>query len=177
MQHLQDRLLDEPIEHCGNPKFSDSTIALGDLLPSHRLRLVAPREQLLAHSLPVLHQVRRKLLHRHPIDSGTAFVLLHSFQRCLRVDPLDHRFHQAVVSWASVSACRRRGFTAPLAMGGFTPCLQRKPQLPGLLVHGSFETHGRFALPSVRPFTETNASDLSRTLGLGRLRLPYYGLC
>ena len=42
-----------------------------------------------------------------------------------------------------MSARRRQGFTAPRAMGGFTPCLQRQLQLPGCLVPSPSETHGR----------------------------------
>src|SRR5438093_3321320 len=37
-------------------------------------------------------------------------------------------------------------------MRGFTSCLQRELQLLGLLAPGPFETHGRSALPTVRPF-------------------------
>ena len=51
-----------------------------------------------------------------------------------------------------MSARRRPGFAASLALGGFTPRLQRELQLPGLLAPGPSETHGWCALPSVRPF-------------------------
>src|SRR5437867_4049888 len=37
-------------------------------------------------------------------------------------------------------------------MRGFTPCLQHELQLLGLLAPGPFESHGRSALPTVRPF-------------------------
>ena len=140
----------------GIPRLSDPTAGLGDFLPLHRLRLVVPREQLLADRFPVLGQVLRQLVHGHPIDAGTALVLPHALQRRLGVAALDHLFHQAVRSWALVSARRRRRFAAPLASQGFTPTLQRELQLPGLLAHGVFETHGRPALLLVRPFVPSN---------------------
>src|SRR6266568_1936357 len=37
-------------------------------------------------------------------------------------------------------------------MEGFTSCLQRELQLLGLLAPSPFESHGRSALPTVRPF-------------------------
>jgi hypothetical protein len=46
LQHLQDALLDEPIERRGNPELSDSTAALRYLHFPYRLRLVAAFEQL-----------------------------------------------------------------------------------------------------------------------------------
>ena len=49
-------------------------------MSSHGLRLVAPREQLLAQTRPVRRQIRRQLLHRHPVDAGAALVLLHSLR-------------------------------------------------------------------------------------------------
>ena len=51
-----------------------------------------------------------------------------------------------------MSARRRPGFAASLALEGFTPRLQRERQWPGLRAPGPSETHGWCALPSVRPF-------------------------
>lgn len=109
-------------------------------------------------------QVRRQFVDGHPVHTGAALVLPHALQRRRDIAALDHPLHQAVVSRASVSAHRRQGFAASLALGGFTPCLQRELQLPGLLVPGPSETHGRFALPSVRPFTPLS---VQRYYGLG----------
>ncbi|MBA2458502.1 MAG: hypothetical protein H0V43_06050 [Gemmatimonadales bacterium] len=58
---------------------------------------------------------------------------------------------------------RPSGFTAALALGGFTPCLQRELQLPGLLVPGLPTTHERSALLPVRPFP----GERPRYYGLG----------
>ena len=152
LKHLQDGLLDEPVERRRDPELSDPATALRDFLPLHRLRLVGPRDELLADLFPVLGQVLRQLVHGHPVDAGTALVLPHALQCRLGVAALDHLFHQAVRSWALVSVRRRRRFAAPLATRGFTPTFQWELQLPGRLAHGVFETHGRPALLLVRPF-------------------------
>jgi hypothetical protein len=156
LKHLQDGLLDEPVERRRDPELSDPATALWDFLPLHRFRLVGPRDELLANLLPVLRQVLRQLVHGHPVDAGTALVLLHALQRRLGVAALDHLFHQAIRSWALVSAHRRRRFAASLAPRDFTPTVQREHELPRLLAHGVFETHGRPALLLVRPFAPSN---------------------
>src|SRR5688572_15149742 len=56
----------------------------------------------------------------------------------------------SISRWSSPelpSPRRRRGFTAALAMGGFTPCLQGELRLLGHLEPSPFETHGRFCSP------------------------------
>ena len=45
LQHLQDRLLDEPVEHGRNAQLPHPSPALRDLLPLHRGRSVASIEQ------------------------------------------------------------------------------------------------------------------------------------
>ncbi len=91
-------MLDEPVKYAWNPELADSTPTLGYLLPSHWLRLVRTIEQLRSYRLPMFRQVCRQLIHGHPIDTGTALVLLHSLQRRLDVATLDHPFHQVVDS-------------------------------------------------------------------------------
>ena len=59
-----------------------------------RLRLVRPRQQLLAGPCPVLHEPAGKLSHRHPVDAGAALVLLHSLQRSLHVGATERLLHQ-----------------------------------------------------------------------------------
>ena len=56
------------------------------------------REQLLADRLPVLDQIRREVLDRHPVHAGTAPVLLHTLERRERVRAFDHLLHQPVVA-------------------------------------------------------------------------------
>jgi len=156
LQHLQDGLLDEPVEHGRDAQLPHSAPALRDLLPTHRRRPVASPEQFAPDSLPVLPQVRQQVIHTHPVDARTALVLPHALQRHLQVAALDHPLHQlhrAAASRALVSLRPRHGFTAPPYVRGFTPILRQQLHLHGLLVHGHSETQRRFALLSVRPFT------------------------
>src|SRR5258707_14695186 len=81
LKYLQDALLDEPIEHTRNPELSGSSTALRDFLPSYWFGLGSPIEQRRPYCLPVFNQLLRQLIHRHPIDTGTALVLPHSLQR------------------------------------------------------------------------------------------------
>ena len=98
LQHLQDALLEKPVEHRRNPKLSDSTAALRNLRLPHQLRLVGALEQLLSNLLPVFREVLRQLVDGHPVHAGAALVLLHSLQRPHDVASLDHRFHQVAAS-------------------------------------------------------------------------------
>ena len=98
LKHLQNGLLDEPIEHAGNPELPDSPTALRNFLPPHWLRLVRAIEQLRPYGLPVVHQIRRQLIHGHPVSTGAALVLPHPLQRGLGVAALDYLLHEAVVS-------------------------------------------------------------------------------
>jgi len=52
---------------------------------------------------------------------------------------------------------------------GFTPARGREFRVGGCLAHGTVETHGRSALPSVRPFTSAAFKALPSPAG-------YYGL-
>ena len=175
LQHIQNELLDKAIEHRRDAKLAHPAVLLRYLVLAHRRRLIRPLKKLLAQLLPVRLQMRRQLVHRHPVDAGTALVLLHSRVRRLGVVATDHLFHEAVRSRAFVSTRRRRRFAASLCSRGCTPTPQREPQLPGLLAPFVFEAHGRLALPSVRPFTASESS----YFGSSPLRLArrYYGLC
>ena len=97
MQHLQQALLDEPVEYGRDAQLPPPAAAFGDLLPPHRLRLVAAREQWLADRRPVRRQVGRQFLHGHPVEAGAAPVLPYAFERCHDIGTLDHRLHQALV--------------------------------------------------------------------------------
>jgi hypothetical protein len=93
----------------------------------YRLGPVGAREQLLAQHEPGLSQMIAQRFHRHPIDAGTALILLHALQRHDDVAALDDALHQMrlVASRALVSVGRRRRFAAPLCSRGFTPTLER----------------------------------------------------
>ncbi len=59
-------------------------------------------------------KVVRQFFHRHPIDTGTTLVLLHSLQRDLKVAAVERRLHQPARSWALGSMARRIRFDALL---------------------------------------------------------------
>lgn len=56
LQYLNHALLDEPVEGGRDPELADTATLLWNRMPPHRLRLVAPGEDLLAHSRPVRGQ-------------------------------------------------------------------------------------------------------------------------
>ena len=98
LQHLQDGLLDEPVQHGRNPQLPDPSPTLRYLLPSYRLRLVGPRQQPLSDLPPVPAQVLWQLLHAHPVDARTALILPHAFQRSYEVGTPDHLLHQEMLA-------------------------------------------------------------------------------
>ena len=142
-------------------------------MPSHRLRLVRPREQLLPQARPVHRQIVRQFFHRHPVDAGTALVLPHSLQRGPEVAAFDHQSPSAVARFLS-ARFRSPPSALPrsVRLVGASPLIhQRELQLPGHLWLGVFETHGRFALLSVRSFAVSfRPSAPAGSLG-------YYDLC
>ena len=152
---------------------------------SHRLRLVGAREQLLADRLPVLRQVRRQLVHGHPVDAGTALVLLHSLQRRLGVAALDHPLHQggrflSARFRSSPSALRRSAGTfgaSPLSSSGSSSCSRssgawrlrdsrsfRSPLRSALRARQHFRLGRRVAIPAGAARATTASADFSLRL-------------
>ena len=154
LQDLQEGLLDEPVEHRRDAELALAAAALGDRQPSHRLRLVASREQLLAEPRPVHAQVGGSSLHRHPVDAGTALVLCTRFNAARRFRRSTRRSIRPLASWALVSTGQ------PTALPHAAAALAASP--PGRLVRSGLSSdfcgmasprsHGRLALLSVRPF-------------------------
>ena len=153
LQDLQERLLDESVEHRRNAELAHPAAALRYLLSSHRLRAgTSPRAAASRIRVPVL-------------STGTAAVPPSSSRRC-RDCPCSSSLASAPPSgsgatapvpsgrapWVSAPLRRRRGFHAPSFARGFTPAHERELQLPGLLWHGPFEAQARFTLLHVRPF-------------------------
>src|SRR3990172_6122291 len=67
--HLQDRLLNQPVQNRRDAQQAcPLPVRLRDLYPSDRLGNVRLAEQLLPDARPVLLQVRRQGLDRHPVD-------------------------------------------------------------------------------------------------------------
>ena len=122
LQHLQQRLLDEPVQHGRDAQLALPAARLGNLHPLHRLRLVTSREQLLPKSLPVLPQVAPAA---HPPSSRPRRdCLCSSLTRCkrsLKVRAAQDPLHQRARSRASGFARRRRHFLAPRCLRGLHP--------------------------------------------------------
>src|SRR5262245_30924089 len=74
LQDLQDRLLDQAIQHGGDAELAHPAVRLGDLDPPHRLRLVSPTEQLFPDGWPVLAQVVPGLADGPAVDAGAPLV-------------------------------------------------------------------------------------------------------
>ena len=68
LQHLQDRLLDEAVQHGRDAQYSHPTARLRDLHPLHRLRPVRPAQELSPDRWPVLTQVLRQFIDGHPVN-------------------------------------------------------------------------------------------------------------
>ena len=75
LQDTQKGLLDEPVEDRRDAELTLAPAGLGDRHPSHRLRLIAPREQFLAQAQPVHTQIAGQFLDGHPVDAATSRVL------------------------------------------------------------------------------------------------------
>src|SRR5215813_14761904 len=67
LQHLHQCLLDEAVEHRGNPERPCATRGLRYLHPPHRLRLVGAVKQLRPDREPVLLQMGRQSLEAHSV--------------------------------------------------------------------------------------------------------------
>src|SRR3954451_10354770 len=74
LQDLENRLLNQAIQHGGNAELAHSSVRFGDFDAPHRLRLVSPVEQLFPESWPVLTQVAPSLFDGPAIDAGAPFV-------------------------------------------------------------------------------------------------------
>src|SRR5262245_53910313 len=100
LQHLQEGLLEKTIKHCRNPQLPDPTFGLRDLHPFDRLRLVLPSEQLLSDLRPVLPEISREFVHRHPVHPGPATVVPDLPEGHLQIRSGDDLLHEpSVYDW------------------------------------------------------------------------------
>ena len=163
MQDLQQGLLDEPVEHRRDAELALAPAGLWNRHPSHRLRLIAPREEFLAQPRPVHAQVGGQLFDRHPIDAGLTRILPNTLQCGPKVRAFARPLHQVAGSRALVSTASRGRFhtqARPLQLHCAGRLCART--WVRLLWHGVPEARGRLALPIVRPFAAWRG---------------YYGLC
>jgi hypothetical protein len=78
LEHLRERLLDQPIQHRWDTKQPHPAIGLGDLDLPDRLRPVCPCIERVTDLAPVLVEPSPELLRGDPIDTGRAAVALHA---------------------------------------------------------------------------------------------------
>ncbi len=89
LEHLQQRLLDQPVDDARHAEFSDPAIRLGYLYPFDRQRLVGSPEQLRPDVWPLLTQVVLGDVDGHPIDARTALIPSNAFPRCFEIFPAE----------------------------------------------------------------------------------------
>ena len=95
-QLLQQRLLDQAIQHAGYPQRSDPAIGLGNVHRTDAVRLVFTRLQPLPQGRPILLQVAREFVHRQAIGPRCAPVVHHPSIRTPQVRRRQHPLHQRV---------------------------------------------------------------------------------
>ena len=74
LQHLQQRLLDQPIRHRRNAKLALATVGLWNQYPSHRTWPVRPRQRLLSDRRPRGDQMLCGLVDVQPVHTRCTFL-------------------------------------------------------------------------------------------------------
>src|ERR1700686_1074067 len=163
LEPLQDRLLDHAIDHGGNAEVARSAGRFRDSPPTHRLRLVAPLEQLFFDLWPARVEDARQLLDGNAVNARRPLVAHHCTQRRFYVVWITDRLHQMCCACRVFGFGRRRDRFDLLRVParGFTPARHRQGQLklvwrsrcghetPDLLAL-SFPSRGPFG-PSAAP--------------------------
>src|SRR4051794_5887470 len=106
LQDLQNRLLDQTIQHGGNAKLAHPSVRFGDFDSPYWLRLVSPFEQLFPNAWPVLTQVVSGLVDGPAIDAGASLVGADSMPCPFKILTFAHLLHERLAS--------RRVFGSPL---------------------------------------------------------------
>ena len=155
LQHLQQRLLDQPIRHRRDAKLALASVRLRDRYPSHRLWPVRPLQQLLADRGPLGAQPLGRLVDVQSVDTRRALVgphplpcLLHvlSGQNCRSAVPAPcPPLHDAGSGFVAGSV--RQGFTLPLA---------GPPRLRGHLTRCPSHRHAGFHSSSFGPSLDSH---------------------
>src|SRR4029450_5841812 len=94
LQDLQDRLLDQAIQHGGDAELAHPSVRFGDLDSPHRLRPGSSVEALFPDGWPVLTQVDSGLVDGPAIDAGTPLVGADLMPRPFEVLSFAHLLHQ-----------------------------------------------------------------------------------
>jgi len=74
LKPLQDRLLDDTINHGWNAQVAHAAVRLRNLHPKNRLRRVAPLEQLIFNLRPARFEHARQLFDGNAVNAGRALL-------------------------------------------------------------------------------------------------------
>src|SRR5438477_1924653 len=131
LQPLQDRLLDHAIDHGWNAEAARSAGRLRDSHPTHRLRLIAPLEQLIFDFGPARFEDARQLFDGHAVDAGRPLVAHHCTQRRFYIVRVTDRLHQMLCGCRAFGFGRRRDRFDLLHVRArsFTPARHQQGQL------------------------------------------------
>jgi len=165
LKPLEDRLLDHAIDNGWNAEVARPAGRLRDLHPTHRLRLVAPPEQLIFDLRPARFEDTRQPFDGDPVDARRALVAHHCTQCRFYVVWGTNRLHQMRCGCRAFAFGRRRDRFDLLHVParGFTPARHRQGQLE--LVwrsRCSHETSDLLTL-SFTPFSGTVRAFVRRT--------------
>src|SRR3954471_24322319 len=178
LEPLQDRLLDHAINHGGDAEVARPAGRLRDGHPTHRLRLVAPLEQLSFHLRPARFENLRQLLDGDPVDAGGSLVAHHRSQSCFYVVWGTDRLHEMVGGRRAFGFGPRhdRFDLLRARTRGFTPAGERQVQLElGWRSRCGHETSERVALsftPLRGPFGPSAGAPACRVGGGRAFALP-----
>ena len=113
------------------PRLRVPPAGFGILHPTHRLRLVAPLEQLLFDLRPARFENARQLFDGDPVDAGRPLVAHHRTQRRFYVVWVTDRLHEMLCGCRAFGFGRRRDRFDLLHVParGFTPAGHRQVQL------------------------------------------------
>jgi len=143
LQHLQQCLLDESVQHRRNTQLALASVRFRDHHFAYRTGPVPACQQLLADVWPALADHLGGLLDIVPIDPGCAFVGIDLFPSGLQVLPRQRRFQQVTCArfrlcrpCALVFKKRAAGFVADGITRGFTASCTCPPGLLQHLTHG-----------------------------------------
>jgi hypothetical protein len=161
LQDLQQRLLDQPIQHRRNAQHPLAASRLRDHHPAHGMRPIAATEQLLSNARPVRLAVRHQVVDGHSVHARRTAVAHHPLIRRHQVPAAHHLVHEAQRPVPGGShPCRTRLTRSARTLGGSAACS------PGPLRHLSrfvcictcHRTDRSGSVLTVRPFTASAAT-------------------
>ncbi len=127
LQHLKQRLLDEPIHYRGDAQLAFAAIRFGDADATHRTWPVRAFHQLLPYGRPCGLQIVASLSYVHSVHPRCTFVRLHAFPRALHVLSRERLFQQRLPCVLRFMS-RGASFIAGRLGRGFTPPCRDPPR-------------------------------------------------